>query len=159
MLGDFGAFFRHQLLQGGIPVQLGQRQIGQITERLDEKMSAAAGVVEDLEVREGFAIGDGVLHGGFDQRLRQGRRRVVAGRGLAGIAGAFEVDRTLLDADFTQGAEAFFLAQIGLVIGVEMGFDGLAPGGRCFRIRDKRRFRWRARNGIPASRRRCAPGG
>ena len=105
-------------------------------------MPAAAGVVEDFQVHEGAAVGvaarqrcrDGVVDAGLDQRLRQHRLGVVAGRGLARVAGAFEVHVAFFNRHFAPGAKAFFFAQPGGVVVVKVGFDGFAFGGAAFKL-------------------------
>ena len=138
--GDLGAFVRHQLLQVGIGVKPRQRQVGQVIERFNQKVPAAAGVVEDFQVHEGAAVHvatgqrrrHGVVDAGLDQRLRQHRFGVVAGGGLTRVAGAFQEHLALFDADFAPCPETFFTAQVGRVVGVEVGLDGLALGRAAF---------------------------
>ena len=99
-------------------------------------MAATAGVVQYFEVHQGLALlagaGQGLVHGGFDQRLRKRGWCVVAGRCFARVAGALQVHVALLHTDFPQGLETFFFADKCGVVGIEVGFYGLALGGGAF---------------------------
>ena len=99
-------------------------------------MPTAAGVVHDFQIHQRLALraggGQRLLDGRLHQRLRQRGRRVVAGRGFARVAGAFQIDVALFHADFAQCLEAFFFAQDGTVVGVEIRLDGFAARGGGF---------------------------
>ena len=99
-------------------------------------MAAAAGVVQNFQIHKRFATtvggGHSVVDTGFDQALRQGGRRVIAGRGFARVASAFEVHLTFFYVHFAPCAKAFFFANVGLVIGIKVGLYGFAFGDAAF---------------------------
>ena len=129
LLGDFFAFFGHETLQRLIVRQALQRQVGEVAQRFDQKVAAAAGVIEHAQAGQRPALCQRMVNTRLDQPRCQHRRCVVAGAGFARVAGAFQVDPALFDADFAKGTKALVFADEGGVVGIEIGFDGFALGG------------------------------
>ena len=98
LLGDLGALLIHHVLKRSVGVQRGQSQVGEVAQRFQQKMTATTGIVQNFEVHEcaavsvaaGCGCGNGMVHAGLDQGLREHRLGVVAGSCFAGVAGAFK---------------------------------------------------------------------